>query len=133
MMFNVPQFINVEDKIVGPLTAKQLGWLFLGGIIVLLLYTFLETQIFYIAAIPVLAIALAFAFYRPYGQPFVFLVGSIFYFFMRPRMYIWKKITEKNQAKNTILKTAPKKNLRKTASFDELSQISESLDINKRK
>jgi len=37
MLFNVPQFIDIEDKIVGPLTAKQLGWLALGSVIALLL------------------------------------------------------------------------------------------------
>ncbi len=30
MRYQLPQFIDVEDKIIGMLTAKQFGWLLLG-------------------------------------------------------------------------------------------------------
>ena len=38
MLFNVPQYIDVEDKIVGPLTGKQLLWMIGMGIMLLVLW-----------------------------------------------------------------------------------------------
>ena len=42
MISNVPQFIDTEDKIVGPLTAKQLGWMAVGGVLFLIVWTTLD-------------------------------------------------------------------------------------------
>ena len=69
MMFNVPQFIDVEDKIAGPLTVKQLLWM-IGMVAVLLAIFFsLDGAVMVIAAIPVVLLFVALAFYRPNGQP----------------------------------------------------------------
>ncbi|EKD71060.1 MAG: hypothetical protein ACD_46C00281G0001, partial [uncultured bacterium] len=38
MLINVPQYIDVEDKVAGPLTIKQLGWLIALGIMLLILW-----------------------------------------------------------------------------------------------
>ncbi len=71
MLFNVPQFIDIEDKIVGPLTAKQLGWLAAAGIILFVLFNFLDTSAFVIACVIVGTIFGALAFYRPYNQSLI--------------------------------------------------------------
>jgi membrane protein implicated in regulation of membrane protease activity len=94
MLFNVPQFIDIEDKIVGPLTAKQLGWLALGGVILFILWNFLDTQAFIIAAVIVGTISGLFAFYRPYNQSLVTFIGFSIMFLMRPKMYAWKRLHE---------------------------------------
>ena len=96
MIFNIPQFIDKEDKIVGPLTAKQLGWLFLGGMTLLVLWNTLNAGVFYLIAIPITGIAAAFAFYRPLNQS---LSSFIFYtalFISRKKIYIWERLPEKN-------------------------------------
>ena len=41
MRFQVPQFIEVEDKIFGPLTLKQFIYVFGGGGLCFVFYTFL--------------------------------------------------------------------------------------------
>ena len=103
MLFNIPQFIDKEDKIVGPLTAKQLGWLAGGGAVLLVLWNVLDKSAFYIAAIFVGAIAGALAFYHPNGQPLISFVFSSFAFMTRPKVYLWKRVPEK-EAKKTIKK-----------------------------
>lgn len=91
MLFNVPQFIDIEDKIVGPLTAKQLGWLAIAGVMLLLLWTFLEGAPFIIIAFIIFAIFGALAFYKPYDQPLItFLVSSV-RFMTKPKIFIWKR------------------------------------------
>jgi hypothetical protein len=92
MLFNVPQYIDVEDKIAGPLTAKQLLWMFGCGAALLVLWTILDKGAFFLAAIPIVFVFAAFAFYRPYGQPLLNFVGSGILFIFRPKIYSWRRI-----------------------------------------
>lgn len=45
-MFSTPQFIDVEDKIAGPLTWRQLLWMIGMGITLLVIYTMIGTVVF---------------------------------------------------------------------------------------
>ena len=91
MMFNVPQFIDVEDKIAGPLTVKQLLWM-IGMVAVLLAIFFsLDGAVMVIAAIPVVLLFVALAFYRPNGQPLIVYFGSAFLFLFRPKVMMWDR------------------------------------------
>jgi hypothetical protein len=130
MLFNVPQFLDIEDKIVGPLTAKQLGWLGLGGVVLLVFYNFLDMQAFIIAAIIVGGIFSALAFYRPYGQPLIaFLMSSVYYIF-RPRMYVWHRLPEKieipkkGKSKDDVIHE------RKKISGDKIEELAKILNQN---
>lgn len=91
MLISVPQYIDVEDKIVGPLTAKQLGWMFGMGAVLLVCYNIFETGSFIIIAIVVMMIFSALAFYRPNGMTLLAFIGSSIYFFSRPKVYVWKR------------------------------------------
>ncbi|MFC1608813.1 PrgI family protein [Patescibacteria group bacterium] len=91
MIFNVPQFIDVEDKIVGPLGWRHLFWIFGLGAVLLVLWNILEQQVFYIVAIPIAGVFMAFAFVRPYGQPLTKFVWSVFGFVFRPKVYMWRR------------------------------------------
>ena len=129
MQFNIPQFIDKEDKIVGPLTAKQLGWLFAAGGIILVLWAFLDTSALIAAAIPVVIIFAALAFYRPNNQPLIHFIFSSIRYFTRPKMYVWKRIPEQIRIprKATQIITHPE---RKELSEKKIEEISKLLDQN---
>lgn len=91
MLFNVPQFIEIEDKIVGPLTAKQLGWLAIGAVLTLVFWGIFDTSAFIITAIIIFAIFGALAFYRPYNQPLLSFITSSFRYVLNPKVYVWKR------------------------------------------
>ena len=91
MLFNVPQFIDVEDKIVGPFTGRQLLWMFGLGAVLLVLWNILEKIPFIITAIIVSLIFIAFAFYRPYNQPLIKFITYAILFLFRPKSYLWKR------------------------------------------
>ncbi len=97
MIFNVPQFIDIEDKIVGPLTAKQLGWLAAGAVLALLCYGMFDKSTFIVSALIIAVIFGALAFYRPYNQPLIKFIMSSIAFAVRPKIYIWKRTPEKIQ------------------------------------
>ncbi len=131
-LFNVPQFIDIEDKLVGPLTAKQLGWMAAAGVIMLVLWSLLTMAAFVVAAIFIGFIFGALAFYKPNGQPLIFFIMSIFAFFLKPKMYIWRRVsdaqnsTKPTQKKNATIKTAPTKEI----SESKIEDISHLLDSN---
>ena len=91
MMFNVPQFIDVEDKIVGPLTWKQLLWMIGMGAALLTFFNIFEKIPFVIIAIPTVLLFAAFAFYRPNGFPLTTFVFYAILFLFSPKVSVWER------------------------------------------
>lgn len=94
MLFNVPQYTDVEDKVAGPLTVKQLGWLFGGAGILIALHSFLDQITFWLAAIPIILVTGALAFYKPNGLPLINYVLYGIGFLFRPKIYTWRRETK---------------------------------------
>lgn len=131
MLFNIPQFIDKEDKIVGPLTAKQLGWLAGGGILVGILWgIFRGSVVLYLTAVPAIGMAIAFAFYRPFNQSLVSFIISIISFFFHEKIYIWRRLPEE---KVPIKKIRPENRPAPEKKFDfkKTEEISKLLDLQK--
>lgn len=89
MQYQVPQFIDMEDHIIGPLTLKQFLYLAAAGAILLIAWFAFNIFIFLITAIPVIAVSLAFAFMKINDRPFVHFVISAFNYYLKPRLYVW--------------------------------------------
>ncbi|MFA5961418.1 MAG: PrgI family protein [Parcubacteria group bacterium] len=132
MIFNVPQFIDIEDKLVGPLTAKQLGWLAAGAVVLLLTYKTLDQSAFILSIIIVSAVFGSFAFYRPYNQPLIKFVLSSILFIIRPKMYIWRRLPEKMAEKAKKNQAATPVISRKKFDAQKVADISQLLDMKKR-
>lgn len=95
MKFQVPQFIEIEDKIFGPLTFKQFLYLGGGAGLIVILWTFLPRLIGLPLIAGAAALAGALAFYKVNSKPFAeFLEASIRYA-LGNKLYIWKKIPKK--------------------------------------
>ncbi len=91
MMFNVPQFIDVEDKIAGPLTVKQLLWMVGMTAAVLVVVSMFPTTAAFIISVPIVVAFVLLAFYRPNGQPLISYVTHAFFFLFRPKVLVWKR------------------------------------------
>ncbi len=92
-MFSVPQFIDVEDKVAGPLTWKQLGWMIGMGAAVLVILSVFDKTPAIIISIPVVLFFMALAFYKPGGFPLTtFLFNSVLFLF-RPKIAVWERPT----------------------------------------
>jgi hypothetical protein len=115
MQFQVPQFIDIEDKIVGPLTLKQFLYLAAGFGLIFILYFTLKFFIWIIFAIIIGAIAIAFAFVKINGQYFSKIVISMINFYLKPQKYIWQP--EKPEIQKT------EENLKKNISFNLVGSI----------
>lgn len=92
MQYEVPQFIEHETKILGPLTLRQTMYVAIGGGIIFLMRLFkVEPLIFIAVAIPVAALTIALAFIPVAGRPFSTFLGNFFKFSTKPRVFVWKQ------------------------------------------
>ena len=87
MVYKVPQFIEVEDKIFGPLTFKQFIYLAGGAGACFMIWTFVPKLIAFFLIIPVGAFAIALAFYKVNNRPFVILVESFMRYQLGTRIH----------------------------------------------
>ncbi len=91
MRYQVPQFIEVEDKIFGPLTLKQFLYVAGGGAIFFILWSVLPRFLAVLIGLPILVFFIALAFYKINGKPMIVLVEAAFQYAFSSKLYIWKK------------------------------------------
>jgi hypothetical protein len=95
MHANVPQFIDVEDKIAFGLTGKQLLWMAGGVALLVVSYSLFDRQLFFAVGFFIVLIFGSLAFVRPQGVPLISFVGFSLMFFLKPKSYIWKRVYQK--------------------------------------
>jgi len=87
--FTVPQFIDVEAKILGPITARQfvimLGVFFIGAVS----YKIFDFSLFLTVTLSCLVIGAIFAFVRINGRPFHFFVVNFLQTVKRTKLRVW--------------------------------------------
>ncbi len=91
MRFTIPQFIEHEPKIVGPLTFKQFLYIGLAGAICFVLYFLAPRFIFILACIFLGGVGSALAFIKIGNIPLPTLIFNFFKFSFSPRLYLWRK------------------------------------------
>ncbi|MCX6703350.1 MAG: PrgI family protein [Candidatus Zambryskibacteria bacterium] len=128
MRFQVPQFIEIEDKIVGPLTLKQFLYLAGGAGMSIVAYNFLPLVFSVIVIASVGALSLALAFYKHNNKPFVDLLEAGIMYYMGEKLYIWKKRDRVIETKNDVV--APAQVYVPRLSDSKLKELTWSLDIN---
>lgn len=133
MQFKVPRNIDLEDKIVGPLTLVQFLYLLGGALIDYMMFQSFGTKnmgIFLVFGIPIALVALALAFLKIQEQPLshFFSVGLLY--LTKPKVRLWKRqgemtpvFTEPPKPKNPIIAAPPRKHLDKSALEDLAYQL----------
>lgn len=90
--FVVPQFLDVEAKIIGPITARQF-LIMLGTLLVdfVIYRIFLNVVVVLGLGVPVLGLGVIFSFAKVNGQPFHYIVISLLQTLRRPARRVWDK------------------------------------------
>lgn len=91
MQFQVPQFIETEDRIIGPLTLKQFGFIAVGFGISLFLFYFLSLLLWIALIVFINTITISFAFIKINGIPLPQIAVAAIGYFWKPKFYLWKK------------------------------------------
>lgn len=92
MRYEVPQFIEFESKIVGPLTFKQFAYIVGGAGGTYILYRIFGIFPGILLIIPLIVLSVSLAFVRINNRPFVDTLSAAFSFFFGGKLYVWKKI-----------------------------------------
>jgi hypothetical protein len=119
MQFPVPQFTDVEDRIIGGLSFKQFGIVFFAAIITFAAYSMTKS-------VPVTVIvgiftglpALALTFGKLNGRPLYSSAGNFVRFLFGAKMYVFHKqaqSAQENKAPVTIKETVAPKDPKATA------------------
>jgi hypothetical protein len=106
MRFQVPQFIEIEDKIFGPLTLKQFLYVAGGAGIGFILFSWLGA-IGLIFAVPIAGFGAALAFYKFNSKPFSFLVEAAFNYLISSKLYLWRRTRALPQSRAQDKNTDP--------------------------
>lgn len=127
MEYQVPQFIEVEDKIFGPFTLKQFIYVAGGVGLCAIVLLYLPLWLGIIIALPVGALTAALAFYKINNKPFVEIMEAAFNYYIGDRLYLWKKDRNVSVDAPVVAKPADPAKLGLTQS--KLKDLAWSLDI----
>ncbi|MBU1349092.1 PrgI family protein, partial [Patescibacteria group bacterium] len=89
--FIVPQFIDKEDQILGPITVRQFLICLACVPVIFIEYKILMFGYFIVAALLTAALAGLFAFVRVNGQPFHIFFVNFLQTSTRPNLRLWDK------------------------------------------
>ncbi len=133
MQFQVPQFIEVEDKIIGPLTFRQFVFIAGGFGMAYVFWRLLPIFLSGPLIIGVGALAASLAFFQYNGRPFIVGLENGFYYYLHTKLYLWNNTRKKKVAKKTQDIITPRGDVYiPKISDSKLHELAWSLDIKER-
>lgn len=134
MQFQVPQFIEVEDKIFGPLTFKQFIYVTGGAGLSYLIWRLLPIYVAVPLVLGIGGFATALAFMQWNGRPFILSLESAFYYLIHTKLYLWnnERKEQHKRVKKAEEPTAASQVYIPKLSDSRLHELSWSLDIKER-
>ncbi len=129
MRFEVPQFIDVEDKMFGPLTFKQFVYLVGGGALAYVSYKIIPSPFCYLAMAIFVGFACALAFYKLNRQTFLEVIQAWLKYQFKGKVYIWHRAPKPKESAPLIAPTPKKAVVVRTFDEKTLTDLSQNLDI----
>ena len=129
MRFEVPQFIDVEEKLFGPLTFKQA--IYLAGCVGLayVCYKIIPSPLSYLFALVFVVLGLLFAFYKMNNRSFLEIAQSYLSYQIKGKMYIWKREPKKVTAAPIAIPKPPQEITAKNITNQTITDLAKNLDI----
>ncbi len=87
----VPQFIDVEDKIIGPITTRQFVLMLIPFLIGAIFYKLFTFGVFLIISVPMLMVFGILAFFKVNGMPVHYFLLNLIQNLKRARLRVWDK------------------------------------------
>ena len=132
MQFRVPQFIDIEDKIFGPFTLKQFGYMVGAGGLSFIIWSVVPVRIVaIIIIIPVAGLFLALAFVKFNNRSFGEILQSAFTFYTGTKIFTWKQpALEKDQTSvDRVVADTQKEIIIEKTNKDKIHDIALGLDV----
>ena len=104
------------------------------GVIIFLLYKFLNLFLVILVSIPIGGLAIALAFIKINNQPFIGMVKNFWGFLRKPDFYVWKKSitkTQKEEESPSIIEKVPAGKKAELISKENLQELGWKVEIEK--
>ncbi|MFH1191993.1 MAG: hypothetical protein V1655_00805 [bacterium] len=102
--FVIPQFIDVETKIIGPVTVRQFLIMLITFGIIFITYKLCDFSLFIVAGFTQFAIGGMLAFLKVNGRPVHYFLLNFFETARRPKLKIWYKDFNNNELRQFLNK-----------------------------
>ena len=123
MQFEVPQFIEIEDKIIGPFTWKQFVYLAGGAGILIVLYLSVPFVFFILFGLPFAALAAGLAFHQINNRPLSIFLESSINHLIKTKSYRWRReVPQSNGEGDAPVDPPPDLTLAQKKSINSLSR-----------
>jgi len=130
MKYTVPQFIDAEDKIMGPITTRQFIIMLASGFFCFIAYKLFDFTLFLLVAIFFVIVGGILAFMRVNGQPFHFFFLNLVQTFRKPALRFWDKELDTSTIQFLVKQKPPpppkariKKEVLATSKLNELTLV----------
>lgn len=91
LQFTVPQFIDVEDKIFGPITVRQFIIMLVTALLIAVCYRIFDFTLFIVLGLLLFTIGTTFAFVKINGAAFHFFLLNLIQTIKKPGLRVWYK------------------------------------------
>ncbi len=105
--FLVPQFIDVEDKVIGPITVRQFIIMLVVGLLIFIAYKLADFALFAFLGILLFGVGGTVAFLRINGQPFHFFLLNVLETWRSPRRRVWNKALKDVELREYMAEVLP--------------------------
>ncbi len=105
--FVVPQFIDNEDKIMGPLTGRQFVIVLLMFMTLAVMWKLLPIVWFAVFGLPLFAFCVILAFAKVNGQPFHLFLLNLMQSLKKPKLRVWDKRLNDAEVRAHMSKAVP--------------------------
>lgn len=89
--FLVPQFLDVEPKVIGPVSVRQFIIMMICLLILVIEYKIFDFGLFIIGGILTLGVFVILAFMKVNGRAFHFFILTVLQTMKRPKLRVWNK------------------------------------------
>ena len=124
--FIVPQFIDIEPKIIGSITPRQFILIMVGMGLLFVAYKTADMALFVVEAVLILMVIGILAFAKVNGRPFHYFMLNVVQTLKKPKIRVWakqvlpEKVIKGKKVKKEKIELVPRKQL----SRSRLSDIS---------
>jgi hypothetical protein len=123
----VPQFIDVEDKVIGPITVRQFIILLVAAGLIFIEYKLADFSLFLLEAVITAFIAICLAFVKINGRPIHYFLLNVLQTSVRPKVRVWqKKFTNmelRNYSKTDVEKVFMERRVRNRVRVSRLAEM----------
>ncbi len=132
MQFRVPQFIDLEDKVFGPFTFKQFGYLVGAGGLAFIIWTLIPIKFIAMLIIaPVVGLFLSLAFVKFNNRSFGEILQSAFNYYTGSKVFTWQQPAQKKNETSVdrVVADTQKEIIIQKTNRDKIHDIALGLDV----